>query len=74
LLEGRPQNFPEMPSIRQALRRALQLRPPIRSEFYNPFNKKNFLQPEISLASSKFGGVTKTFDPGYMQLALKLQF
>jgi len=45
-----------------------------RSEFYNLFNKTNFLQPEISLASGNFGRVTSTVDPRFIQFALKLQF
>jgi hypothetical protein len=45
-----------------------------RSEFYNLFNKTNFLQPEVNLASGNFGRVTNTFDPRFVQFALKLQF
>jgi hypothetical protein len=45
-----------------------------RSEFYNTFNKTNFAQPEINLASANFGRVSSTFDPRYVQFALKLQF
>ncbi len=45
-----------------------------RSEFYNLFNKTNFAQPEINLASANFGRVASTFDPRFVQFALKLQF
>lgn len=45
-----------------------------RSEFYNIFNKTNFTQPEVNLASGNFGRVTNTFDPRYVQFALKLVF
>ncbi|MFN9458970.1 MAG: TonB-dependent receptor, partial [Acidobacteriota bacterium] len=45
-----------------------------RGEFYNIFNKTNFTQPEVSLASGNFGRVTNTFDPRYIQFALKLIF
>jgi hypothetical protein len=45
-----------------------------RSEFYNFFNKTNFAQPEINLASANFGRVGSTFDPRFVQFALKLQF
>jgi hypothetical protein len=45
-----------------------------RSEFYNLFNKTNFTQPEINLASGNFGRVGNTFDPRYVQFALKLIF
>ncbi|MCX6611332.1 MAG: TonB-dependent receptor [Acidobacteria bacterium] len=45
-----------------------------RSEFYNMFNKTNFQQPTIDLSSGNFGRVTSTFDPRYIQFALKLIF
>ena len=45
-----------------------------RSEFYNMFNKTNFLQPTIDLSSGNFGRVGGTFDPRYIQFALKLIF
>jgi len=45
-----------------------------RSEFYNLFNKTNFAQPEINLASANFGRVSSTLDPRFVQFALKLQF
>ena len=45
-----------------------------RSEFYNLFNKTNFQQPTVDLSSGNFGRVTSTFDPRYIQFALKLQF
>lgn len=45
-----------------------------RSEFYNLFNKTNFLAPEINLASGNFGRVGATADPRFVQFALKLIF
>ena len=45
-----------------------------RSEFYNLFNKTNFLAPSINLADGNFGRVTSTNDPRFIQFALKLQF
>jgi hypothetical protein len=45
-----------------------------RSEFYNLFNKTNFQQPDINLASANFGRVSTTFDPRFVQFALKLVF
>lgn len=45
-----------------------------RSEFYNFFNKTNFAAPGINLAGADFGVVGSTFDPRFVQLALKLQF
>ncbi len=45
-----------------------------RSEFYNLFNKTNFAAPEVNLASANFGRVGSTFDPRFVQFALKLIF
>ena len=45
-----------------------------RSEFYNFFNKTNFAAPTVDLSSGNFGRSTSTFDPRYIQFALKLQF
>lgn len=45
-----------------------------RGEFYNFFNRTNFNAPDTNLASANFGRVTSTFDPRFVQFALKLQF
>ena len=45
-----------------------------RSEFYNLFNQTNFSAPDTNLASANFGRVGSTFDPRFIQLALKLSF
>ncbi len=45
-----------------------------RSEFYNFFNRTNFAAPDINLASGNFGRSSSTFDPRFVQFALKLQF
>jgi len=45
-----------------------------RSEFYNFFNKTNFAAPGVNLAAANFGVVGSTFDPRFVQFALKLQF
>ncbi len=45
-----------------------------RSEFYNFFNKTNFGAPGVNLAAANFGVVGSTFDPRFVQFALKLQF
>jgi len=45
-----------------------------RGEFYNLLNQANFLAPEVNLASANFGRVASTFDPRFVQLALKLTF
>lgn len=45
-----------------------------RAEFYNFFNRTNFTAPEVNIASGNFGRATSTFDPRYVQLALKLVF
>ena len=45
-----------------------------RGEFYNLFNKTNFAAPTVDISSGNFGRSTSTFDPRYVQLALKLQF
>ncbi|MFN0101487.1 MAG: carboxypeptidase regulatory-like domain-containing protein [Bryobacteraceae bacterium] len=45
-----------------------------RSEFYNLFNQTNFAAPDVNFASATFGRVSSTFDPRFVQLALKLSF
>lgn len=45
-----------------------------RGEFYNFFNRTNFSVPEGNIASGNFGRSTATFDPRFVQLALKLTF
>jgi hypothetical protein len=45
-----------------------------RSEFYNLFNQTNFLAPTVDVNSAAFGRVGSTFDPRFVQLALKLSF
>lgn len=45
-----------------------------RSEFYNLFNQTNFGAPDVNLANANFGRVSSTFDPRFIQLALKLSF
>ena len=45
-----------------------------RGEFYNLFNQTNFLAPTTDLSSANFGRVAGTFDPRFVQLALKLTF
>lgn len=45
-----------------------------RSEFYNFFNRTNFLAPSVNIAAANFGRVTATGDPRFVQLALKLSF
>lgn len=45
-----------------------------RGEFYNLLNQTNFSAPDVNLASANFGRVTSTFDPRFIQLALKLSF
>jgi hypothetical protein len=45
-----------------------------RSEFYNLFNKTNFTAPTVDLSSASFGRSGSTFDPRYIQFALKLVF
>jgi outer membrane receptor protein involved in Fe transport len=45
-----------------------------RAEFYNLFNQTNFLGPDVNFASATFGRVGSTFDPRFVQLALKLSF
>ncbi len=45
-----------------------------RSEFYNLFNQTNFSAPDVNLANANFGRVGSTFDPRFIQLALKLSF
>lgn len=45
-----------------------------RGEFYNLFNQTNFAAPDVSLANATFGRVSSTFDPRFVQLALKFSF
>lgn len=45
-----------------------------RGEFYNLFNQTNFLAPDVNVANATFGRVGSTFDPRFVQLALKLTF
>jgi hypothetical protein len=55
-----------------ALREGARLQ--VRGEFYNLFNKTNFTAPNTDLSSANFGRVSSTFDPRFVQLALKLSF
>lgn len=57
-----------MPAINDGAR--LQFR----GEFYNLFNHTNFTAPTVDLSSASFGRSGSTFDPRYVQLALKLIF
>lgn len=45
-----------------------------RGEFYNLLNKTNFTAPTVDLSSASFGRSGSTFDPRYVQFALKLIF
>ena len=45
-----------------------------RGEFYNLFNRTNFTAPAVDLSNAAFGRSSSTFDPRYVQLALKLRF
>ena len=45
-----------------------------RSEFYNLLNQTNFGAPDVNLANANFGRVASTFDPRFVQFALKLTF
>lgn len=45
-----------------------------RSEFYNLFNKTNFTAPTVDISSAAFGRSGSTFDPRYVQFALKFLF
>jgi hypothetical protein len=45
-----------------------------RGEFYNFLNQTNFTAPETNVSSGNFGRVSSTFDPRYIQMALKLTF
>ncbi len=45
-----------------------------RGEFYNLFNQTNFLAPDVVVTNANFGRVGSTFDPRFVQLALKLSF
>lgn len=55
-----------------ALREGARLQ--VRGEFYNLFNQTNFTAPNTDLTSANFGRVASTFDPRFVQLALKLSF
>jgi len=44
----------------------------LRSEFFNLFNRTNFLAPNENLSSGGFGQVTRTFPARQIQFALKL--
>ncbi|HSR67813.1 MAG TPA: TonB-dependent receptor [Acidobacteriota bacterium] len=46
----------------------------LRFEFFNIFNRANFLQPEPRLNSLLFGSVTDTFDAREIQFGLKVVF
>lgn len=46
----------------------------IRGEFYNLFNQTNFAAPDVNVANAAFGRVGSTFDPRFVQIALKLAF
>ncbi len=45
-----------------------------RSEFFNLFNRSNFVAPASSASSSNFGTITGTFPARQIQFALKLYF
>ena len=45
-----------------------------RGEFYNLFNQTNFAAPDVNLANANFGRVSSTFDPRFVQVALKVTF
>lgn len=45
-----------------------------RAEAFNLFNKTNFGAPIVDRRNGNFGRVTSTFDPRFIQLALKLYF
>jgi hypothetical protein len=45
-----------------------------RGEFYNLLNQTNFLAPDVTVTNANFGRVSSTFDPRFVQLALKLSF
>ena len=45
-----------------------------RAEFFNIFNRANFLDPGTSVSASGFGGIESANDPRIGQLALKLNF
>lgn len=46
----------------------------VRGEFYNLFNQTNFSAPDVNFANAAFGRVSSTFDPRFVQIALKLAF
>jgi hypothetical protein len=45
-----------------------------RAEFFNIFNRTNFLNPGTTVSSGSFGNILSARDPRIGQLALKLQF
>ena len=45
-----------------------------RAEFFNIFNRANFLNPTANLSSGSFGTITSANDPRIGQLALKVFF
>jgi hypothetical protein len=45
-----------------------------RAEFFNLFNKTNFLAPNANRSAAAFGSITNTYDPRLIQLGLKLNF
>ena len=45
-----------------------------RGEFYNLLNRTNFAAPDVNIANAAFGRVSSTFDPRFVQMALKLSF
>ena len=45
-----------------------------RAEFFNLFNKTNFLAPNANRSAAAFGAITSTYDPRLIQLGLKLNF
>ncbi len=51
-----------------------QLKLQFRAEFFNIFNRANFLNPTAAVSSGGFGTITSANDPRIGQLALKLLF
>ncbi len=45
-----------------------------RAEFFNFFNRTNFAAPVIDIRNGAFGRATSTFDPRFVQLALRFAF
>jgi hypothetical protein len=46
----------------------------VRAEFFNLFNKTNFLAPNANRSAAGFGAITGAYDPRLIQLAVKLNF